>query len=760
MPRRQAVNAVSNDWTRVTDVTGLLSRGESIGHLLKAKELAHWRRLEAHAGPSVLSQCFSAAFSADGKWVETFGEIMEIARPRGHKLTAEECIAPFTTYVRRRLCDVPGYPANCPWEPLTGKLEKDLFRLAAHALRDFFEKEEPRAGTDVQDFYNRFPVLARMLTCMCADWLEGKALFTRRLIADGPAFPPLFAPGITPGRVSAILPMSSDIHSGDGEVLKICFENGDAIVYKPRSAAAEASLSRAARKINQLAGETFLYAPEVVLREGYYWQQWISQDEITATNKEIVLKDAGRFIALCNLLLMEDYHAENVRVSRGRFLGLDNEFFFPPLSPVQQNYALIKDPALREGFFCSVYCQKTLPDLFSHFYHDFRDTFGLGNIGYTFRAAERDRVREGFRELHGLFEKHAEVLSDFLRGEIRTGRSRYMVRQTAHYYALAAFATTGEALSNSFNFFFALAGSLFRSENASPVEARLSFLTAELRDLAAGRIPAFYVGCEEEKNIPGWKSGLARHREQTENWCSPAFIEKQLLLLDYALDSGSDKLFANAFDGKSPHYETVAHNIADFLALLFSHLDCASRAMDHEPGYAGFREGILGVSVFLAMADSKKPGGAVRAALEKLLARCEAELNEKNTARMSPDLLADIAEGIGQLAMYHDAPVVHRLKERIGQIGKTQPVMAPVGFSPITHDVSGEWLNSDDWPGGNFGKIDQLLCQGQQEQARAYCDALLQSRRRTGFVFGKRGLNPFIAHGLAGIGRTLFRLGA
>lgn len=206
------------------------------------------------------------------------------------------------------------------------------------------------------DFFNAKPVLARIVATIVVNWLGASAELVERLARDRRDIADVFAAGADLGPVTTLEAGLSDPHRGGRTVAVLGFDNGVKIVYKPKDLRVDAAWADLLRQLNADGAPVELKAPEVLVRRGYGWANYIEPDAADATPDDAKGDDAtgddalfrhraGALLAVLHLLRGADFHNENVIVSNGHPIPVDLETLLHPQWP-NRSAETVADPAV------------------------------------------------------------------------------------------------------------------------------------------------------------------------------------------------------------------------------------------------------------------------------------------------------------------------------------------------------------------------------------------------------------------------------
>lgn len=207
------------------------------------------------------------------------------------------------------------------WNPGDGEGRNELYTAFIDGLRK---------GGLVRVFV-RYPVLARLVATAIAHWLDDMGSFLLRFDADRPGIARRFFESEAPAAVRSIQCSLSDRHRGGLSVKIIGFEDGQKIVYKPKSLAIDAAWAGLVDWLGQREPAVRLRAPLTWNRGEYGWVEYIEHsacDSIAAVRN--FYRRAGMLTCLFYAVHATDFHYENLIAARDQPVPIDLETLFVP----------------------------------------------------------------------------------------------------------------------------------------------------------------------------------------------------------------------------------------------------------------------------------------------------------------------------------------------------------------------------------------------------------------------------------------------
>lgn len=209
---------------------------------------------------------------------------------------------------------------------------------AAGFMRDLGRAERAR------EFLGENRSLARLLYERRRLGIEAGRELLERLELDRPSLAELL--GREPGPLAGVTPLG-DAHQGGRRVVRLDFEGGARVVYKPRSMAADRAYAGLLAGLGAAGFEPGFSTLACVAREGYGWQEWAEPAPCgTAQAVERYYRRLGAHLALLHALRGIDFHHENVIACGEQPLLVDLEGLFHPRLGAERAPAV--DPLIAE----------------------------------------------------------------------------------------------------------------------------------------------------------------------------------------------------------------------------------------------------------------------------------------------------------------------------------------------------------------------------------------------------------------------------
>lgn len=161
-----------------------------------------------------------------------------------------------------------------------------------------------------------YPVLARILAENVKRMHENMLIVLERLIQDRQEIESFFQVSLETLKNIELL---GDSHNGGAKVLKLEFDNGTSIMYKPRDLTIDHAFSRILEWLNQ-KGINHQFKIAKTLNKGEYgWQEFISYQECKSLDEvERYFERQGSYIAILYAINATDMHLENI-IAHGEY---------------------------------------------------------------------------------------------------------------------------------------------------------------------------------------------------------------------------------------------------------------------------------------------------------------------------------------------------------------------------------------------------------------------------------------------------------
>ena len=229
------------------------------------------------------------------------------------------------------------------------QLGKELFRLLLRSctlelnvarLRGTIRGETPQdryrdfictlsSAEGRKTFFDEYQALWRLLNVRAGFWLDNARQLFSRLAADSEAIERALGTPISDTPLLDVNRDQGDSHCGGRSVALLRFENGNRLVYKPHSVAAESGFHSLIQWFNAHHDGPGLRAVRALDRGDYGWCEFIEQLPLSAAGEAArFYHRQGEFIALFHLLSTSDLHHENLIAHGAHPVYVDLETIF------------------------------------------------------------------------------------------------------------------------------------------------------------------------------------------------------------------------------------------------------------------------------------------------------------------------------------------------------------------------------------------------------------------------------------------------
>ncbi|MDB5080411.1 MAG: Lantibiotic modifying enzyme [Chloroflexi bacterium] len=179
-----------------------------------------------------------------------------------------------------------------------------------------------------------YPVLARQLVITVDNWVNFTLEFLSNLTQDWPLLQEKFSPDKPTGKLLAIQTSYGDNHRGGRSVLKVKFESGLKLIYKPKSLAVELHFQELLAWLNQYSPVPAFRTLKILERGSHGWEEFVEATGCT-TGAEIhrFYQRQGAYLAVLYALDATDIHQENLIAAGEHPVLVDLEALFHPRLP-------------------------------------------------------------------------------------------------------------------------------------------------------------------------------------------------------------------------------------------------------------------------------------------------------------------------------------------------------------------------------------------------------------------------------------------
>ncbi|MBR8741848.1 type 2 lanthipeptide synthetase LanM family protein [Nocardiopsis sp. MG754419] len=205
-----------------------------------------------------------------------------------------------------------------------GRLKRDSPHERFH---EFMEALSTREG--LLPFLLDYPVLTKDLVLLLDNWTRARVEIAERLIADLPRLRERLGAPDDLGQVREISSGEGDSHGGGRSVARVTFENGQHVMYKPRSLGTDVHFQDVLRWFNERGLEPSLRTLWVEDRGEYGWSEYAPSEacEDRAALERFYTR-LGSYLAILHVLVASDMHFENMIASGEHPVMVDLEALF------------------------------------------------------------------------------------------------------------------------------------------------------------------------------------------------------------------------------------------------------------------------------------------------------------------------------------------------------------------------------------------------------------------------------------------------
>jgi type 2 lantibiotic biosynthesis protein LanM len=170
------------------------------------------------------------------------------------------------------------------------------------------------------------PVLLRLIASITRQWIDTSREFVMRLDSDLAVIRRDVLCVDGGSRVTKIEGELSDPHNNGRSVLIVRFEDGLAVVYKPKDLRLDAAWHSMVERLNRNGAPTDLKSVKAIARDGYGWTEFIEHTGCAdETGCDRFFERAGAWLALFHCFASSDMHQENVIAAGEHPMPIDLE---------------------------------------------------------------------------------------------------------------------------------------------------------------------------------------------------------------------------------------------------------------------------------------------------------------------------------------------------------------------------------------------------------------------------------------------------
>ncbi|HJQ33735.1 MAG TPA: type 2 lanthipeptide synthetase LanM family protein [Pyrinomonadaceae bacterium] len=175
-----------------------------------------------------------------------------------------------------------------------------------------------------------YPVLARQLVLTLEQWAESSLEFLARLGEDWRELCRLFRIDGA-ARLSEVESGLGDTHRGGRSVVRIKFDTGHQLVYKPRSLAVDVHFQNLLAWLNERGARPEFRTIQILDRSAHGWVEFVrARDCASVAEVRRFYERQGGYLALLYALEATDFHHENLIAAGEHPVLVDLETLFHP----------------------------------------------------------------------------------------------------------------------------------------------------------------------------------------------------------------------------------------------------------------------------------------------------------------------------------------------------------------------------------------------------------------------------------------------
>lgn len=329
------------------------------------------RLKEEHALPewsSILAAVHARSPSVAGRWQNEKDCADREVLDREEPLPFEELILPFVYVGREKIKAATSGTEDLLTDAARLELERALLKklselsrrtLYCHfaSRRHFSELGGEKEGSGSEknryfyynfcqrflkdgfiDFYQEYSVLARLMSVQTELWIEAVSEFYNRLKNDWDDLESTFSNEGNLGKVRGASPHLSDPHNRGRTVIRVEYENGPKLYYKPRPFKIDDAFKRLCQWIEQNGGPSTPHLPRTLSRPTHGWAEEIEHKPLSDSREaHEYYNHSGKLLCLLYILSGTDFHNENIIASGKCPVPVDLETLVTPLiNPIRK----------------------------------------------------------------------------------------------------------------------------------------------------------------------------------------------------------------------------------------------------------------------------------------------------------------------------------------------------------------------------------------------------------------------------------------
>ena len=197
----------------------------------------------------------------------------------------------------------------------------DRFTLSATSYADFVSGVKTGG---LSRLFGDKPVLLRLVATLIRQWYSAAGEFVTRLDQDLERVQHDILHGDAGGRVVHVEGGLSDPHCGGRSVLRVRFESGACVMYKPKDLRLDVAWHSLVERLNCVA-PVQLRAAVAIAGDGYGWTEFVDHTPCDDAGCGRFFRRAGAWLALFHCFAAGDIHHENLVAAGDHPVPIDVE---------------------------------------------------------------------------------------------------------------------------------------------------------------------------------------------------------------------------------------------------------------------------------------------------------------------------------------------------------------------------------------------------------------------------------------------------
>jgi type 2 lantibiotic biosynthesis protein LanM len=208
----------------------------------------------------------------------------------------------------------------------------------SHSTEQYCKFIRKMLAGELLDFFQEYPVLARLVATVTNFWVNNLCEFLQRLASDWLNIQATFQGNAELGQVVAIQPGLSDPHCNGRSVIKITFASGLKLIYKPKALGLEEAYFRLVAWFNENGIPQQLKVLQLINCSDYGWVEYVEHsscaDELAVVR---YYQRAGMLLCLLYSLSGTDFHQENIIACGEQPVPIDLEMLMSAMARQEES---------------------------------------------------------------------------------------------------------------------------------------------------------------------------------------------------------------------------------------------------------------------------------------------------------------------------------------------------------------------------------------------------------------------------------------